>query len=306
MSVYLPLLLSAAFGLLAAPLSRRMPPQVAGWLLSVGGLAAALASSASLALLAFDALAQNPLLASRARWSDEVLQHHDPLAVPIGVLAWVAVLAFSWRFLRTLIRRARAIGQAYALAAALEGSGGELCVLPDTRRQAYAVPGRPGRIAVTTALLRSLDGPQRRALLAHERSHLQHHHHLHHGLVELAVAINPLLRRLEPAIDLAIERWADEDAARVSRRDTVAAALTHAAAAGDTMWSPPVAVLAAGRTAVRDRIQAMRAPAPRLAAWQLALPATLLLAAALAVALAMHETEHLYELAQLAYRSGQR
>lgn len=62
---------------------------------------------------------------------------------------------------------------------------------------------------------------RRPALLAHERSHLIHHHHLHHTAARLAVSVNPMMSRLPAAVKRATERWADEDAASVNRRDTV-------------------------------------------------------------------------------------
>jgi Zn-dependent protease with chaperone function len=304
MALYLPLLLSAAFAVLAPVLSRRLPPHVATWLLSVGAVLGAAASSASLALLAFNALAQDPLLAARARWSDEVLQHHNPFAIPVGAAACVTVVVLGYRFSAAVRRRVQALRAAHSLAAALDGASGELVVLGTAQRHAFAVPGRPGRIAVTTGLLRSLDGPQRRALLAHERSHLAHHHHLHHSLVHLASAVNPLLTPLRAAVELATERWADEDAAQVCRRGIVAAAVARAAT-GILPITPSV-VLAAGVTEVSGRITALRAPAPRLVAWQLVLPAAVLTATAVAVAVALHDTEKLFELAQHAYRAGQR
>ncbi|MEO6700817.1 MAG: M48 family metalloprotease [Jatrophihabitantaceae bacterium] len=304
MTLYLPLLLATAFALLAPPLSRRLPPHVSTWLLSAGALLAAAASSASLALLAFTGLAQNPLLAAQAHWSDEVLHHHNPVAVPIGTAACAATLILGYRFSVAFYRRVEAVREAHALASALGSATGELAVLDSPQRQAFAVPGRPGRIAVTTGLLRSLDGAQRRALLAHERSHLNHHHHLHHSLVHLAVSVNPLLNSLRPAVELATERWADEDAAHVCRRGTVAAAVTQAATG--TRPATPAVVLAAGYTEVSARITALSAPAPRLIAWQILLPAAVLTAAAITVAIAMRDTEQLFELAQHAYRAGQR
>jgi len=304
MASYLPLLLSAVFAVAAPVSARRLPPHLATWLLSAGGLVAAAASSASLGLLALDALAQNPLLAARGQWSGAVLRQHAPFAVPIGVLATVAVGVLAARFLHTAGRRLAAMVDAHRLAAALPGAGNELSVLDSGDRQAFAVPGRPGRIAVTTGLLRSLDGAQRRALLAHERSHLRHGHHLHHTACQLAVAVNPLLRRLPAAVELATERWADEDAAAASSRDTVAGALTRAVT-GNRLGTPAV-VLAAAATGVLERIGALRRPAPRLAWWQLGVPAGLLLATAVAVAVAMRDTEQLFELAERGYLAGQR
>ena len=302
LSVYLPLLFTAAFGLAAPGLARRLPPPVATWLLSGGGLLAAAGSSASLALLAFQFVAQAPILAARGRWSDTVLHHDDPVSAPIGLLAAVAVAILALRFILAATRRLIAVRDAYRLARALPGPGSELSVLDTAEPQAYAVPGRPGRIVVTTGLLRSLDTGQRRALLAHERAHLHHRHHLHHTATHLAVAVNPLLHRLPAAVELSCERWADEDAARVCRRDTVADTLTRAATSGR---SPALAaVLAAAATDVADRIGALHAPAPRLVLWRVALLLGLLAATAIAVAVAMHDTERLFELAQSAYRSG--
>lgn len=302
LSVYLPLLFTAVFGLVAPGLGRRLPPPVATWLLSVGGLLAAAGFSASLALLAFQYVARAPALATRGRWSDTVLHRDDPVSAPIGLVATVAIAVLAVRFAVAAVRRLIAVRDAYRLAQALPDTGSELSVLDLIEPQAYAVPGRPGRIVVTTGMLRSLDAGQRRALLAHERAHLHHRHHLHHTVTRLATAVNPLLYRLPSAVELSCERWADEDAARVCRRDTVADALILAATNGRSPG--PAIVLAAAGSDVADRIGALRVPAPHLVLWRVALLLGLLAATAIAVAEAMHDTERLFELAQNAYRSS--
>lgn len=303
-AVYLPLVLSAAFGLAAPALARRLPPNVATWLLSLGALLAAAGSSAALALLAFRLIARAPVLAARGRWSEAALRQHDPVATPVGVLAAAAVLLLAARFLLAAIRRVAAVGYAYRLAASLPDTGSDLTVIDTAESQAFAVPGRPGRIVVSSGLLHSLDPSQRRALLAHERAHLNHRHHVHHTLVRLAVAVNPLLARLRSAVELTCERWADEDAATVCRRDTVADALTRAATS--TRRGAPAGALGAAISDIVDRVGALHAPTPRLVLWRLALLIGLLAATAAAVAEAMHDTEQLFELAQSAYRAGQR
>jgi beta-lactamase regulating signal transducer with metallopeptidase domain len=105
----------------------------------------------------------------------------------------------------------------------------------------------------SVGLLRGLDAGQRRAVLAHERSHLRHHHHVHHTTVRLAAAANPLLWALPAAVTLATERWADEDAARTARRDTVAQALINAASTTRHGASIPVVVLAAATEQITAR-----------------------------------------------------
>ncbi|MEP6697616.1 MAG: M56 family metallopeptidase [Pseudonocardiales bacterium] len=305
LSVYLPLLFSALFGVAAPTLGRRLPPAAATWLLSVGGLLAAAGSAASFALLGFTLVGQAPLLAARGHWSDTALRHADPVWPPIAAAAIAALLVLAARFALAAGRRLSALRAAYQLAAVLPAAGGELAVIDHPGLHAYAVPGRPGRIVVTATLLRTLNAAERRAVLAHERAHLTHRHHLHHTIVHLAAAANPLLRLLPAAVALSTERWADEDAALACRRDTVAAALTTTGA-GTRTFATPAVVLAAAATDVAVRIHALRSPAPRLTPWRVTLLLGLLVATVLAVAEAAHDTEQLFEFAQYAYRIGHR
>jgi Zn-dependent protease with chaperone function len=116
-----------------------------------------------------------------------------------------------------------------------QDSGGELIVVRSPELLAHAIPGRgkvPGRILVSDSMLRALDGPERRVLLEHERSHLRHRHDRYLRLSRLAARINPLLRPSIEATDFLLERWADEDAAdAVGSRRLAARALAHAAVA---------------------------------------------------------------------------
>ena len=306
LSVYLPLLFSGLFGVVAPVLARRLPPAVGTWLLSVGGMLAAAGSAASLALLGFTLVGQSPLLAARGHWSDTALRHADPVAAPVAVVALIVLAVLTVRFAVAGVRRLTALRDAYRLAASMPASGGELAVIEHPGPQAHAVPGRPGRIVVSTGLLRDLDAGQRRAVLAHERAHLTHRHHLHHTVAHLAAAANPLLRGLPSAVALSTERWADESAAVTCRRDTVAAALTHAALGRARLLAVPSVVLAAAATEIATRVQALRAPAPRLTLWRVALLVALLLATAATVLEAARETERLFELAQYAYRTAHR
>ena len=305
LSVYLPLLLTAAFGFVAPGAAHRLPPAVATWLLGVGGLLAATASAAALALLGITLVGQSPLLAAEGHWSHTALRHVDPVSVPLAAAALAVLAVLAGRVLVAGLRRATALRDAFALAAGLPAAGGELAVLDDPWEMAYAVPGRPGRIAVSAALLRRLDAAERRALLAHERSHLVHHHHVHQSLAVLAAAANPLLYRLPDAVALSTERWADEDAAGTGRRGTVATLLTRTAAAAGVRTRPAV-VLAAARTHVTARVAALHAPAPRLAVWRVGVLLGLLAASAAALLNAANELERVFEFAQSAYLLGGR
>lgn len=301
--VLLPLALSALFGLAAPALARRLPPGLATWLLSAGSIVAAAASTASLGLIALVGCAQLPQASVEGKWSDAVLASASGVPAWAGIAAAVLVVGFAARFVRVAARRGRAVLHAHRIAAALPARGGELVVIDADTRQALAVPGRPGRIVITTGMLRSLEGAQRRALLAHERAHLARGHHWHQSAAALARAANPLLWRVPAALELCCERWADEDAAAVSARSTVAAALTRVVATGRM---GPSVVLAAGAGDVAARIGALAEPPPRAGRWSTAAGTLLLVSIAVAVAVALHDVEGLFEHAQAVYRAGSR
>lgn len=303
LSVYLPLAFSALFGLAAPVLSRRQPPAAATWLLSVGSLMAAVGSTISLALLALTLVGQTPMLAARGHWSHTALRHTDPVATPIAAAALIALLVLTPLVLLVAARRLTALRAAYQLSAALPASTGELAVTDHPGPQAYAVPGRPGRIVVTSGLLRSLNADERRAVLAHERAHLTYRHHLHHTIARLAAAANPLLCRIPAAVALSTERWADEQAAATSSRDAVAAALTRTVV-GASLLATPGIVLAAATGEVTTRVRALLMPAPRPTPWRIAVLVALLIATAVAVFEAATDTKHLFELAEYAYSTG--
>ena len=256
-AVFLPLLASALFGLVAPGLTRRLPPAIATWLLSVGGLCAAAGFVASLAMLTSTLVGQVPVLAEQGHWSDVVLQRANPIWPPLAAAALIALCLLAVRLAVTAGRRLIALRAAHRLAAALSATGGELVVLDDVDHQAYAVPGRPGRIVVSSGLLRALTAAERRGVLAHERAHLRHHHHVHHTAAQLAAAANPLSFALPRAVRLSSERWADESATRACTRAEVARALVAAARRPATGGS------ATGGSQPAARQPAARQPAAR-------------------------------------------
>jgi hypothetical protein len=59
-----------------------------------------------------------------------------------------------------------------------ERPGVRLRILPHGAAAAYTVPGRHSRIVLSRGAWDGLSGPQRRAVIAHERAHLRQHHDL--------------------------------------------------------------------------------------------------------------------------------
>jgi Zn-dependent protease with chaperone function len=295
LSLVLPLLVAATFGVTGPAVARRLPPRHAVWLLSAGGAIATLSALAVLALLGFVLVAQQPDVAREGHWSVSALRAHAPVDRAVGAAALVAAAAAAVVLVVVALRRGRALHAAYRSARSLDGAGGELVVADDPSAGAYAVPGHPGRIVVGTRLLAALSGPERRALLAHERAHLDHGHHWHLAAVALTAGVNPLLAPLRQAAEHAVERAADEyAAAQVGDRRVVASALARAAL---FRGAHPAAAFAAAAHAVPVRVAALLASPPRPRPLLVGLMLLVLLLALGSALLATEQTDHLVDFA---------
>ncbi|MEV7681348.1 M56 family metallopeptidase [Streptomyces sp. NPDC088341] len=124
-----------------------------------------------------------------------------------------------------------------------------------------------GRVVVSTGMLDCLDTRERAALLAHEQAHLSGGHHRYLLAVRLAARANPLLRPLRAAVAYTTERWADEEAARVTgERTVVARAIGKAALVSRGTPTPTLAGFAAPGPVPR-RVAALLEPAPTAVNW---------------------------------------
>jgi hypothetical protein len=272
--------LTLIFPLAAAPLARlattRLHPRYATWLLTLAAVVLAGTSCGALGLLAVAALVRVPALADLAHLSHRVILSGDSTS---GAIALVAGILFGAALLAVLsftFTRARSLAAAFTHARTLPGRA-SLVITRDEAADAYTVPGRPGRIVVSTGMLDVLDESGRRALLAHEHAHLRGRHYLYATAARLAAAANPLVRPLAGAVDYTVERWADEDAAReVGDRRLVATAVARAAVAAKHTRPRRVPILALGAVFSRSsglplsgagpvprRVAALLAPAPR-------------------------------------------
>ena len=139
-----------------------------------------------------------------------------------------------------------------------------LVVVDSDAADAFTTPQRHGRIVVTTGLLRALGPAERRVVLAHEASHLEHRHPWWLLAAELAAVFNPLLGPTARAVAHTVERWADEDAAHAVA-DRRLAARTLARTALLVRRGPtgrPGSVLGVLDSDVPDRVESLLAPPP--------------------------------------------
>ncbi|MEU1624308.1 M56 family metallopeptidase [Streptomyces sp. NPDC020096] len=256
--------------LLAVPAARRLAdilaPRTAALLLAATAALLALLSTGSLALLTAAGLLRLPVIAALGDLSAPLMRRSNPIDMPVGALAALALAAVAVLAFRAARRHHADLLRA-ASAADRHGGAGDLTVLPDPGADAYALPGRPGRVVVTAGMLRKLDAGEREVLLAHERAHLRGRHHLLIVCADLAACLHPALRGLRAPLSFHLERWADESAATVvGDRRLTARAVGRAALAASAAPAGrrPAAALAAAAGPVPRRVAALlEAPRPR-------------------------------------------
>jgi len=151
---------------------------------------------------------------------------------------------------------------------------------------AYCLPGRASAIVLTSAALAALDDAELAAVLAHERAHLRGRHHL---VLAAAYALARALPFL-PGLNTAhaeqarlLEMVADDEAAEVGARITVARALVHLAEG-----SVPTEAFGAADVAASARVHRMLGARRRVGGGRrAAIAAAILLTAAVPFGLAV-------------------
>ncbi|MBV2353001.1 M48 family metalloprotease [Streptomyces sp. J2-1] len=299
----LPLLLPFALPALARRALGRLAPATALWAVTGCAVALACCSLAAFGALALVGLLKLPVLASLGELTHPLRTASGLVVLPTAVTG-AAMLALSCgTLLRSVVRQARALRAARAEAGGAAVAG-DLCVVDAPGADAYALPGRPHRVVVTTGMLRALDGPEREALFAHERAHNAGGHHWFLAAAELAAHCHPALRPVRATVRLAAERAADEAAARrTGDRRVLARAIARAAlAAPSSPGARPGFAAAATTGPVPARVHALlEAPGPPARAGRRAATALLVVCAAVSGFAAVSGTadfHHRVEVAQ--------
>ncbi|MEO8696823.1 MAG: M56 family metallopeptidase, partial [Acidimicrobiales bacterium] len=204
----------------AGSICRDLPPRAAAFVLTGAIVAVTATTIWSIALLAVD------FLLDYFAWCRESLHGHGHVHVPnwLGAIALASIVCGAVAVVRSLARQRRA------------RSGpipeGDLFVVQSDSPTAFAVPGRHPHVVVSTGMLDLLDADEQRAMLAHERAHLRHHHHRLIIATEVAASMLPPLWFPARRVRFATERWADQDAAReIGDATIVARAIARAALA---------------------------------------------------------------------------
>jgi Zn-dependent protease with chaperone function len=200
--------------------------------------------------------------------------------VAVGTLVRIGYcLATTWRSGRRERRRQL---EALALVGRTRAHGA--VVVDHDEASVYCLPGRHGRIVLTSAALHLLEPDELRAVLAHERAHLRQRHHVAVTVATALVRAFPGVRFLSVARDeiaRLAELAADDAACRAVGALPLAEALLTVGGS-----SAPAPALAAGGSHAGRRIRRLLTPIRRLGAVR-ALLALTLAAVALALPLLM-------------------
>jgi len=267
----IPLVLPFAMPPLARRALERLAPVTALWVVTCCTLVLAGCSLTALGAFVLTGLLKLPVFAALGKLVHPLRTASDLFVVPVAAFSVGALAVCLWAVARTVTRQARAF-RAAATEAGRRSTAGDLCVIDSPRPDAYALPGRPHRIVVTTGMLRSLGPDEREALFAHERAHNAGGHHYFLAVAELAALCHPGLRPVGEVIRFAVERAADEAAAAAvgDRRLTARAIGRAALAAKAAQTERPSFAPAATTGPVPRRVAALLAaphPAPRAAPW---------------------------------------
>ncbi|MGH4028772.1 M48 family metalloprotease [Actinomycetota bacterium Odt1-20B] len=300
------LLIPLVLAFLAPPLARRtldrFAPVVALRVITVSALALAVSCVVSLGALVLTGLLKVPAFAAVGNLVHPLRTWSGYVVLPVATTATGVLTLGALMLVRSAVRQVRALRVARTQAE-IHPAAGDLCVVDSSHADAYALPGRPHRIVVTTGMLRSLDAAEREALFAHERAHNRAGHHYFLAIAEFAAHCHPALRAVRGTIRLAAERDADEAAATaVGDRRLIATAIARAALAGHTAPSTrPDFAPAATAGPIPQRVAALLTPptrhsrATRCAALLLVACTAVSVTAGAAGAVALH---HAVEVAQ--------
>ncbi|MFD5816544.1 M48 family metalloprotease [Streptomyces sp. NPDC127038] len=256
--VYIPLVLALLLTAVAPLVGRRVSPALAARVLVTAAALTAAASTWALLLLGTTLIDHAPPVIAEAGEDGRSLP--EPVPETVAVLAVAGLAMITHRIVR-VVRAHMATRRVLLKLCEGHPPDSELVVAASSTPRAFAIPGKPGRILVTAAMLGALEPVERRVLLAHERAHLAHRHAALSTVVALAAAANPLLVPVRDTVAFLLERWADEEAAgSVGDRRTTARALARAALVSQR--ARPGCALHFSEHAVTRRIAALQTAPP--------------------------------------------
>jgi Zn-dependent protease with chaperone function len=222
--LFAPLLVTGAIITAVTATHRRIPPHLAARTATCALVIVLAAIVPSLVALAVAYLAHVPALGPTLRWCAHAIGVHDTVPAWLGIPSAVGLAIGGVRAVNVL-RDHRHLRRC--------DHPGDIEIVADRSPLALTLPGPGRRIIVSQGLVELLEPREIDVVLAHERAHARHRHDRLVLVAELGAAVFPPLRAAATRIRFAVERWADETAARhCGDRRLVAATLGKVALHG--------------------------------------------------------------------------
>lgn len=216
-----PLLVALCLAVGASSLHRRVRPERSAMLLTGAIVAAAVAVVPTMVILSVGWVSHLPVVRSELDWCRVLFGLHATADPWVGGVATVLLVFGLVRVGRSVVawRRHRCV------------EPGAAAVVDSDDWFAYSLPGKGGRVAVSSGLAGALDQRELEVVLAHERGHARHRHDRHLLAAEVAAGLVPPLGWLRRRLRFELERWADEEAVAATGgdRERVAFALAKVA-----------------------------------------------------------------------------
>lgn len=245
-----PLLIAMLLSIGVTTSHRRLPPVVAAKAVTVTLVVVAAAAVPTLWILTLGFLAHVPLFGRGLQWCAETFGVHDRVPAGIGIPATALAATGSIRAAKVLRshRRLR------------HDQPGPVEIAAHHQPFAVTLPGRGGRVLMSTGLVELLEPDEQSVVLAHEHAHADHRHDRYLLLAQFASATVPLLRPLTSRLQFSLERWADEAAVEAcGDRRFVADTLGKVALYGVN----PTGALGFSGLGVPARVEALLSPPSR-------------------------------------------
>jgi Zn-dependent protease with chaperone function len=244
-----PLLFAGALAVGVTAVHRSLPPRFAAQLVWLTIVVVVVAAVPTLWLVSFGYVRALPIIGPHLGWCDGAMPSARPVSAWIGLPCLGVCVVGSARTVR-LIRQLRRLRR---------DSPGPLEIAICPQPYAYTLPGRGGRVVVSSGLVALLNPRERAVVYAHEAAHGQHRHDRYLLCGELARTLVPALVPLVRRLLFSLERWADEAAAESCGGDRTLVAQTLGKVALSTGVSPRYA-LSFGGLGVAGRVRALLAP----------------------------------------------
>lgn len=279
-----PLAWTAVFAVGVWAAHRSLTPRLAARYLTIALISAVAVVVPTVGLVSLAFLAHTPVIGVGVRWCAMAMGLHGSVPLWLGLPATLLLVVG--------VVRAAIVVRSHARLRCVDP--GEVEVVADCRAYAVTLPGPGGRIVVSSGLVDLLDETETEVVLAHERAHAHYRHDRYLLVAAISSALVPPLRVVADRLRWAVERWADEAAARTcGDRRRVAETLGRVAL--HTVSTPGVAGF--GGAGVVDRVRALLHPPS--ARPSRGVVAALWGSLAVGLALGAHQLQHLGALAEV-------